>query len=104
MKNKTFSIKTSIDKSSKVQNLFFEGNLALINASAIKKTIQAMAFKSDSVIIHLRSVEKLDITFIQIIRALRTVLENDGKKTSTVSEVPGDIERLLTNSGFYTTL
>ena len=104
MKNKTFSIKTSIDKSSKVQNLFFEGNLALINASAIKKTIQAMTFKSDSVIIHLSSVEKLDITFIQIIRALRIVLEKEGKKTSTVSEVPGDIERLLTNSGFYKTL
>ena len=104
MKNKTFSIKTSIDTSSNVQNLFFEGNLALINAAAIKKTIQTMSFKSDSVIIHLRSVEKLDITFIQIIRALRIALENDGKQTSTVAVVPGDIERLLTNSGFHTTL
>ena len=96
MKNKTFSIKTSIDKSSKVQNLFFEGNLALINASAIKKTIQAMTFKSDSIIIHLSSVEKLDITFIQIIRALRIVLENEGKKISTVFDETYTVLQLCT--------
>lgn len=104
MKNKTFVIKTSFNNNSKVQTLIFEGDLGINNATAIKKNIQSLKFRGDSVKIHLRHVEKIDITSIQVIRALRIVLNNMGKRSNIFSEIPEDIERLLNNSGFDKTL
>jgi ABC-type transporter Mla MlaB component len=98
--SKSFNIKSSIDKSLNAQTLIFEGDLGMKNALGIKKTIQTLAINGDSVTMHLKSVEKLDITFIQTIRALRISLEKEGKKTDVISELPLEIERLLTNTGF----
>jgi hypothetical protein len=100
MKSKTFNVKTSIDKSVNAQTLIFEGDLGIKNAQGIMKTLQALTFSGDSVIMTVKNVEKLDITFIQTIRAIRTALEKDGKKTSIVLELPLEIERLLINTGF----
>src|SRR5512133_3286582 len=100
MKSKTFTIKSLNNKSLKVQTMIFEGDLGINNAVAIKKTIQAVTFNGDPVTFHLKNVEKLDITLIQTLRALKTVLQKDGIKCSIISEVPREIDRLLTNTGF----
>jgi hypothetical protein len=99
MKSKTFNIKSSIDKLLKVQTLIFEGDLGISNANDIGKTIQSISFSGDKVVIHLRSVVKLDITFIQLIRALQIALENDGKKTEIITEFTQEIERSMISSG-----
>jgi anti-anti-sigma regulatory factor len=104
MKNKTFNIRTLIDKDLKEQSVIFEGDLGLNNAEAIKKTIQTLKLNGEAFTIHLKNVEKLDITLIQIIKALRIALFNKGKKTKILSELPQDIERLLKNTGFDKTL
>jgi len=99
MKGKTFSI-MSLNSKGKGQTILFEGDLGIKNSEAIRSTIQTMKFNSDNLTIQLRNVEKLDITSVQNIRALRKLLFSRGKKVTTVSELPQEIERLLTNTGF----
>jgi len=100
MKNKTFSIKTSNDKNLGIQIVEFEGDLGIKNAEAIKKTIQTIRFSGSPVEIHLKNTEKLDITTIQIVRALRTKLVAVVEKVNVSSELSEDINRILKNSGF----
>jgi anti-anti-sigma regulatory factor len=104
MKSKTFNIRTSNNNSSKVQTIHLEGDLGINNSVAIKKSIAEMSFTGETVAIQIKNVERLDVTFLQILRALKTSLEKDGKKTDIISEIPKDIELLLLNTGFETTL
>jgi anti-anti-sigma factor len=100
MKNKTFLIKNLTGKDPKVQTLTFEGDLGIKNAEEIKKTIQTMKFSADLVSLQLKNVEKLDITTIQTIIALKNSLKTRGKDVSLTSALPQEIERLLSNTGF----
>lgn len=100
MKNKTYIIKTINNKDSKSQTVVFEGDLGIKNAEVIKNTVQALRFNTDSVTIHLKSVEKMDITTIQILKAVKIALTAKGKKISMEMELPHEIERLLKNTGF----
>ena len=100
MKNKTFIIKTLNNKDPKSQTVVFEGDLGIKNAELIKTTVQTLKFNSDSVSIHLKSVEKLDITTIQTLRAMKIALTGKGKKINMIFELPHEIERLLKNTGF----
>jgi anti-anti-sigma regulatory factor len=104
MKNKTFNIKTSNNNSSKVQTILLEGDLSINNSVAIKKSVQAMSFTGDSVVIQIRNVDRMDITFLQTLKALKTSIEMNGKKTEINSEIPKEIELLLLSTGFETTL
>jgi anti-anti-sigma regulatory factor len=104
MKSKTFTIRSLNNKSSKVQTMIFEGDLGINNAVAIKKTIQAVTFNGDPVTFHLKNVEKVDITLIQTLRALKTALQKDCMQCSIISEVTPEIERLLNNTGFASIL
>jgi anti-anti-sigma regulatory factor len=100
MKNKTFIIKTLNNKDPKSQTVVFEGDLGIKNAELIKTTVQALKFNSDTVSIQLKSVEKLDITTIQTLRAMKIALAGKGKKINMILELPNEIERLLKNTGF----
>jgi anti-anti-sigma regulatory factor len=100
MKNKTFIIKTLNSKDSKSQTVVFEGDLGIKNAEAIKNTVETLKLNSDTVSFHLKSVEKLDITTLQTIRAFSKVLTDKGKNISMVTDLPQEIERLLKNTGF----
>jgi anti-anti-sigma regulatory factor len=100
MKNKTFIIKILHNKDSKGQTILFEGDLGIKNAEAINATVKTLKFNSDTVSIHLKSVEKLDITTIQVLRALGISLTEKGKKIDLILELPHEIERLMKNTGF----
>jgi anti-anti-sigma factor len=104
MKNKSFIIKSSNNKSSNEQTLVFEGDLGIKNAVAIKNMVQSMKFSGNSVVLNLKNVEKLDITTIQTITALENSLNNQGHNTKVLLEIPEEIEKLLENSGFSKTL
>ena len=104
MKNKTFIIKTSNDKNSNIITVIFEGDLGIKNAVAIKNSIQAIKFNTNSVVLNLQNVEKLDITTVQTLNALRTSLRGKGQKIELLAEIPVDIEKLLKNTGFSKTL
>ena len=100
MKSQTFKIRNSINKKSSVQVLLFEGDLGIRNAEAILKSVQDLKFDLERVSIHLRNIEKIDLTTIQTIRALRTFLTGLGKSTDVLCDIPQDIEKLLINTGF----
>jgi anti-anti-sigma regulatory factor len=104
MKNRTFNIKTSVSKDTNVQTVVFEGDLGIKNAEPILEAIKALKFNAATIILNLKSVEKLDITTIQCLRALRNHLNGLGIKTEVNSHVSPDIERLLINTGFDKTL
>jgi len=104
MKNRTFSIKTTNSKDSRVQTVVFEGDLGIKNAEPILETIQSLKFNAGTVVLNLKSVEKLDITTIQNLRALRNHLSQQGKKVEINAQLSTDIERLLKNTGFDKTL
>jgi anti-anti-sigma regulatory factor len=100
MKNRTFIIKTLNNKDSKGQTIIFEGDLGIKNAEAIKNTLQTIKVSSDTVSLHLKNVEKLDITTLQILKAFETNLSDKQKTINIVTELPQEIERLLNNTGF----
>lgn len=100
MRNKTFSIKSAINKDSKVQTLTFEGDLGIKNCESIRNTLLAIKFNNGPVTLHLKNVEKLDITSIQIIRAVRKAVASGGGNTEVRMDLSQEISRLLTNAGF----
>jgi len=104
MKNRTFSIKTTNSKDAKVQTVVFEGDLGIKNAESILETIRSLKLSSGAVMLSLKSVEKLDITTIQSLRALRNHLSGQGKKVELNAHLSADVERLLKNTGFDKTL
>ncbi len=104
MKNKTFLIKTQNSKDSKEQIVTFQGDLGIKNASAIKESLLGLKLTAEVITLQFKNVDKLDITTIQNMAALRNILLKDGKKVEAKQELPQDIERLLINTGFKTTL
>ncbi|HNX65314.1 MAG TPA: STAS domain-containing protein [Bacteroidales bacterium] len=104
MKNRTFSIKTTNSKDAKVQTVVFEGDLGIKNAESILETIRSLKFNAGTVVMNLKSVEKMDITTIQSLRALRNHLSELGKKVELNAQLSTDIERLLKNTGFDKTI
>lgn len=104
MKSKTYNIKNSDDRELKLQTVMMEGDLGIKNSLAVKQTIQGIKFKGETVLFQLKNVEKLDITTIQTLRAIRTALNKTGKKTKLQAELTPEVERLLKNTGFDNTL
>jgi anti-anti-sigma regulatory factor len=104
MKNKSYNIKISEDKVLKSHTVTMEGDLGLKNAIALKQTFQMQKFKHDTVLFQLKNVEKLDITTIQTLRAIRLALNKTGKKTQMQADLTPEVERLLKNTGFDNTL
>jgi anti-anti-sigma regulatory factor len=104
MKSRTFNIKTLNSKDPKNQTVVFEGDLGIKNAEGILETIRSLKFSAETVTLNLKSVEKLDITTIQNIRALKSELTTLGKKVEVNAQINPEIERLLINTGFDKTL
>jgi anti-anti-sigma regulatory factor len=104
MKPKTYNIKISDNKEPGSQTVIVEGDLSFKNAIAVKKTLHSLKLNGDTVIFQLKNVERLDITSIQSIRAIRNSLNIMGKNTHIRGELPPEIERLLKNTGFDNTL
>lgn len=102
MKSKTFNIVSS--KGPKGVTVILEGDLGIKNTEAVRNALMALKLNSDSVTFHLKNVEKLDITSIQNIRALKNNLVSQGRKVTVNAELPPEIERLLKNTGFENTL
>lgn len=97
MKMKTFSINRSVQADS--QTFVMEGDLSIRNAAAIRKTI--LSHKAgESVELHLKNVEKLDITTVQLIFSFRNFIESQGKKFNIIPELKPETEKLLKTTGF----
>ncbi len=77
-----------------------EGELNLYSAEKIKaKLIEAMKdFKELD--IHVRNVEEIDISFLQLLVSMSKAMKTGGKKLSINMEVDDEMQGLLQRSGF----
>lgn len=73
-KNYKLSIKQD-GKSSKQGNLSFEGDLTIKNALAIKKGLIKEIYQFDKLAVVVKHVDNMDITFIQLLVALKKSFE-----------------------------
>jgi ABC-type transporter Mla MlaB component len=99
MKTKTFNITKSEDRASHSLNLLLEGDLSINNAAAIVKYLKGLKFSDNSVAFHLKNVEKLDLTTVQVLFSLRNTLKVKERKISIVADLPTDLQKLLNNTG-----
>lgn len=97
-------IKSVYSKDTKVLTISLEGDLGIKNSEAIIEALRSLKFTANSIIISLRNIEKLDITTIQTLRAFRDYLSGRGLAVETKTDLPQEIDRLLTNTGFGKTL
>lgn len=104
MKHKTFNIRHSVSRDRKTFNLILEGDLGLRNSSAIWNSLRTMELSGDEIILNLQRIDKIDITTVQGIISFCRHLENNGKSAKVIADLPQDTQRLLTNSGFKSTL
>lgn len=100
MKQKTFSIKSSVAGDMKSMDVILEGDLGIRNAAAIKKSLMAVGFQTGNITFHFRNVEKIDITTIQTFVAVSRHLQMIGKKAASAQAFPAEICELLKNTGF----
>lgn len=100
MKQKTFSIKSSVAGDMKSMDVMLEGDLGIRNAAAIKKSLTAIEFQAENAKFHFRNVEKIDITTIQTFAALSRHLHMKGKKAESDVSFSPEICELLKNTGF----
>lgn len=102
MKQKSFSIRNN-EESGSNKSWVLEGDLGLKNAASLRKSLLETRFANGENVMHIRNVEKLDITTIQNIQSLRKQLESSGKKLVVEAELPDSILRLMANTGFSST-
>jgi anti-anti-sigma regulatory factor len=104
MKQKTFNCKINQGDNPGSLTLILEGDLGLRNSSAIGTFLNSTAFDCEKVTVHLKNVEKLDITTLQYIKALQQQLQASRVKTEIISDLPDELKRLLGNTGFSSLL
>ena len=95
-------MKSEKKKRSDNQTLSFGGDLSLRNAVSLKTKLDAVSFSCNTVGIHLKEVEILDITIIQILYSLIHELQSQGKEISLSIELSEDLQKVLSNAGFKT--
>ncbi len=88
------------EKNKNHAEITIEGELILQNAGELKKLIQKNISGLDSAKIIIKNVDQTDITFIQIIEALKKQFKSHGQKLTIETEYPYDVKNLLTNAGF----
>jgi ABC-type transporter Mla MlaB component len=102
MKQKTFNCKINEGDNPGSQTLVLEGDLGMRNSSAIGTFLNSATFNCEKVTVHLKNVEKLDVTTIQYVKALEQQLLRNQLQVGIVAELPEELKRLLANSGFST--
>lgn len=102
MKQKTFNCKIVAGKDLTSQTLVLEGDLGMRNSTAIGAFLNSAVFNAENVNVHLKNVEKLDITTIQYVKALEQQLVRNNLKVGIIAELPDELKSLLANSGFST--
>jgi anti-anti-sigma regulatory factor len=97
--DESYQVLLEVDSTSKMQNLFLEGELGIANAEAIRLKLLSMDFTGD-VNIKLRNVETLDLSSLQLVYSFIKSLHSKGFKANLESELPERMKDSLKNTGF----
>lgn len=96
MKTQTFKFSVKKNKNEKEKASFiFEGDLSIKNCQEFLELIKNQANNYKDVLIDIKNVVNLDVTFIQLIIAVKKSF----RTVSVNSELPQQIEEILNNSG-----
>ncbi|MDR2929100.1 MAG: STAS domain-containing protein [Cytophagaceae bacterium] len=95
---RNYSVKYSNKKGN--LNVVFGGQLTISNIEKITEELNANRKKHKSIDISTENVENIDVTFVQLLYALKLSGQKEGFDVSISISVPDDLKSLLTNAGF----
>jgi MFS superfamily sulfate permease-like transporter len=97
---KTYTVRSLKNRKKNLQTVSFEGDLSLTNSVSLHRKVKSLNIETKQVKVRLVNVEKMDVTFIQILYALKAKLEGEGVTVEVESTLPAEIENIMHNSGF----
>ncbi|MBR8537044.1 STAS domain-containing protein [Carboxylicivirga sediminis] len=78
----------------------FSGQLIINHIEKITATVKNGLISDKDLQIEVDNPESVDVTFIQLLLALKATLSANGKKVEVNAELSEDIKKLILNSGF----
>ncbi|MBN2520128.1 MAG: STAS domain-containing protein [Bacteroidales bacterium] len=98
MKTTTYKLSISKNKKNNKEGIItLEGDLSLKNIKEIKEKIQKGILKFDQLEIHIKNVENIDVTLIQLLISV-----NQTKKLSKVNiTIKEQMQNMLETAGIY---
>ena len=100
MNNKTYTVRSLKNQKKNLQTVRFEGDLSLKNSISLHKKVKSLKITTDHLNVHLNNVEKMNVTFIQILYALKAKLEGRGVSVEVDSTLSGELKNIIHNTGF----
>lgn len=89
------SIKLHDDKSI----IIFKGALNINHISAIKAELEELISFENDIEVRLESPDSIDVTFVQLLVALRNSCKAKGSKFTIFSQLSDDVRGLMRNAG-----
>ncbi|MBB6479014.1 STAS domain-containing protein [Spirochaeta isovalerica] len=84
-----------------IQVLTFEGSQTIEKAQSVKESLlQALKSKKEKILINLSKVEKVDLSFLQLLHAAGLEAEKKGKELSLSGDIPDDFISAVKLAGF----
>jgi anti-anti-sigma regulatory factor len=78
----------------------FSGQLTINNIKKINESVKSHLRSPGAVSIHVKDVDNIDLTFIQLLQAIKNSGKKKGFSVQTGMELPNDLKALLINAGF----
>jgi ABC-type transporter Mla MlaB component len=80
--------------------IVFSGQLTISSIKKMTESIKANIDNPEKVLINVKDVENLDLTFIQLIQSIKNSGKKNGYEVSVSMKLPEDLSSLLINAGF----
>lgn len=81
--------------------MIFEGMLTLQNAPQIKDSLKEPLQEYDIVDLIAKDVTGIDVSFLKILKSFKEFLEKKGKKVNVRMDMPYDLNRIMSETGFF---
>ncbi len=78
----------------------FSGQLIINHIERITDTVKNSVKTDTDLQVEIDNPESVDVTFIQLLLALKATLSANGKKIEISAELSEDVQKLIQNSGF----
>jgi ABC-type transporter Mla MlaB component len=80
--------------------IVFSGQLTISSVKKITESLKANIENPEKVLISVKDVENLDLTFVQLIQSIKNSGKKNGYEVSVSMKLPEDLSSLLVNGGF----
>ncbi len=80
--------------------IVFSGQLTISSVKKMTESLKANIDHPEKVLISVKDVENLDLTFIQLIQSIKNCGRKNGYEVAVSMKLPEDLSSLLVNAGF----